>query len=155
MLLHIPATYITTFLDRDNVTPVAIASASALFKTTCAQSYDASRPRASLIYRRSLQYAVLLFIVLHYSALYPSCVINTRIAYELTRYHINGKEKRRVKDGVIGGLKTEKLIRILQRHIQRTLHNATRQKSCENLMDENELSCLIILNNFLLNSNLC
>lgn len=98
MLLHILATYITMFLDRDNVTPVAIASASALFKSTCAQSYDASRPRASLVHRRSLQCAVLLFIVLHYSALYPSCVINTWIGYELTRHHINGEEKRRVKE---------------------------------------------------------
>jgi len=32
--LHIHATYITTFLDRDNVTPGAIASAGALFKST-------------------------------------------------------------------------------------------------------------------------
>lgn len=68
MLLHILATYIATFLDRDNVMPVAIASASALFKSTCALSYDASRPRASLIHRRSLQCAVLLFIVLYYGA---------------------------------------------------------------------------------------
>lgn len=51
--------YITTFLERDNVTPTAIASASALFKSTCAQSYDAARPRApspppAPVHRRSL-----------------------------------------------------------------------------------------------------
>lgn len=144
MLLHIPATYITMFLDRDNVTPTAIASASALFKSTCAQSYDASRPRTSLIYRRSLQYAVLLFIVLHYSALYPSCVINTWIAYELTRNHINGEEKRRMKDGVVGGLKTGKLIRTLQRHVPQILHNNhyEAKESWKCPINENELSCL-------------
>lgn len=106
--------YITPFLDHDNVTPTAIASASALFKSTCAHTKlrYIPRPRArhhplppspqpsfSLQYTRSsLQCAVLLFIVLHYGAraraLYPLCVINTRSG-ELTRDTATERRERR------------------------------------------------------------
>lgn len=98
---HIRAQRDITFLDRDNVTPAAIASASALFKSICAQSYDVSRPRAS----PALYNAACYYLLYYITALYPLCVINTRIG-ELTHRHIRG-EKRREKDGVIDELKTD------------------------------------------------
>lgn len=116
MSLHIRAVYITTFLDRDNVTPAAIASASALFKSTCAQSYDASRGLGRPRYTAALYNAAYYYLLYYITArLYPLCVINTRIG-ELTRRHISA-EKRREKDGVIGGLKTGKLIRFRRMRI--------------------------------------
>lgn len=79
--------FITLCLDRDNATLAAYRIGECIIqKYLRAQSRryiprPIGRPRAARICippRRSLQCAVLLFIVLHYGTLYPSCVINTR-----------------------------------------------------------------------------